>query len=300
VVNFEKVCALCLTLGLALGSFASALAGPASGVLYETFDGRQIAALNLSNPSAGLAFRFSSASNVAVGGDFVYFQDDTRIFKANATLSGVTQIHNNGVAPTDIAVNVAAGVLYESFDGRLIAALNLANPSLGLRLLAGNYSNISVSAGKVYFQSGVDIFVADADLSNVSLLHRNGVAPTDFAVDADNNVYYQTFGNRVVAIELTNPSRLLGLKSGNFTNLAVGDGNVYVQEGTQIWRSDRALSTMTLLHTNGAAPTDIAVMPPPPALPPAVAAPEPAGLGLFAMGSAMAGWLRMRRARRAG
>lgn len=283
-----------LAAGLMLGSIASAMAVPAGGVLYETFGGTLIAALNLPNPSSGIRLRPGNATNVAVGGDLVYFQDDTRIFKADSTLASVTQLHNNGAAPTDIAVNVVGNVLYESF-GTLIAALDLANPSRALRLLPGAFSNISVAAGKVYFQSGVDIFVADADLSNVTLLHSNGVAPTDIAVDADNNVLYESFGTEIAALELSNPSHQLGFHLGNFSNIAVGDGKVYFQEGTQIWRSDRTLSTVTLHHNNGAPPTDIALIPPERLT--VTDVPEPTGLGLFALGGVLAGWLHTRRRR---
>lgn len=286
-----------LAAGLMLGSVASAMAVPAGGVFYETFAGNQIAALSLATPSLGIRLRPGNATNVAVGGDLVYFQDGTRIFKGNADLTGVLQIHNNGVAPTDIAVNVAGNALYESF-GSQIAALNLSTPSIGLRILPGAFSNISVAAGKVYFQSGVDIFVADADLSNVSLFHRNGVAPTDFAVDADNNVYYESFGTEIVALELGSPSHLLGFHLGNFTNIAVGDGNVYFQEGTRIWRGDRTLTTVTLFHNNGIAPTDIALIPP--ERPTVSDVPEPTGLGLFALGGVLVGWFRTRRHRPAG
>lgn len=289
--------ALSLAVGALLGGAVSAMAAPIGGAYYETFAGREIAAIDLANPSTGLGVRSGNATNVAVGGDFVYFQDGTRIFKADATLSSVVLFHTNGVAPTDLAINVAGNAYYESF-GTQIAAIDLTNPSLGLGILRGNYSNISVSAGKVYFQSGIDIFVADADLSNVSLFHRNGVAPVDFVVDADNNVYYESFGTEIVAIEFANPTHQLGRRTGNISNIMVGDGNVYFQEGTRIWRGDRTLSNVTLYHNNGIAPSDIALMPPPPTI--VTDVPEPTSLSLLAFGGVLAGCRRLWRRRPTG
>ena len=153
-------------------------------------------------------------------------------------------------------------------------------------------TNISVSGGKVYYQDGIKIFVGNADLSSVSLFHTNGVAPTDLAVDADNNVYYESFGDEIVAIELANPSHLLGIRTGNITNIMVGDGNVYFQEGLKIWRGNRDLSTVSLFHTNGAVAADIALMPP---ARPVFDVDEPPSLGLLALGIVVAGGLRPRR-----
>ena len=62
-------------------------------------------------------------------------------------------------------------------------------------------------------------------------------------------MYYESFGDEIVAIELANPSHLLGIRSGHITNIMVGGGNVYFQDGLKIWRGNRDLSTVSLFHT---------------------------------------------------
>lgn len=285
----------CLAL-LALAPVAATAA--TSGVYFETF-GSEIVAIDLANPSSLLGLRSASTSitNVAVGGDTVYYQDGTKIFAANASnLSSPTLFHTNGAAPTDLAINVAGNAYYESF-GTEIVAIDLTNPSQLRGIRMGSITNISVSGGKVYYQDGINLYVGNADLSVVSLFHTNGVAPTDFAVDAENNVYYESFGTQIVAIELSDPSHLLGIRSGtSVTNIMVGDGNVYFQDGVNIWRAGRTLGSPTLFHTNGTAPTDIALLPPEQEV---ATVPEPPAAGLLAAGLVAARWLRPRRRRTA-
>ena len=283
-----KLNPLCIAL-LTLAGFTTATAAPLGGAYYETF-GSEIVAIDLANPSSLLGFKSGNhVSNVAVGGDTVYYQDGVHIFAASANLSSSSLFHTNGVAPVDLAINVDGNAYYESF-GSEIVAIDLANPSLLRGFKSGNnVTNISVSGGKVYYEDGVHIYVANTDLSSVSLFHTNGVAPIDLAVDAANNVYYESFGSEIVAIDLANPSSLLGFRSGSaITNIMVGDGNVYFQDGVQIWRADRRLQNLTLYHTNGAVPVDIAL------IPPARSVVEPPSLALLALGIVVAG-LRLRR-----
>jgi MYXO-CTERM domain-containing protein len=288
VMKLNRLFTALLTL---VGFATAATAAPFGGAYYETFAGSEIVAIDLANPSLLLGIKTGNISNVAVGGDTVYYQDGRQIFAGNANLSSTSLFHTNGAVATDLAINVAGNAYYESF-GTEIVAIELANPSHLLGIRTGNITNISVSGGKVYYQDGIKIFVGNADLSSVSLFHTNGVAPTDLAVDADNNVYYESFGDEIVAIELANPSHLLGIRTGNITNIMVGDGNVYFQEGLKIWRGNRDLSTVSLFHTNGAVAADIALMPP---ARPVFDVDEPPSLGLLALGIVVAGGLRPRR-----
>ena len=181
------------------------------------------------------------------------------------------------------------GAYYETF-GSEIVAIDLANPSSLLGFKSGNHiTNVAVGGDTVYYQDGVHIFAASANLSSSSLFHTNGVAPVDLAINVDGNAYYESFGSEIVAIDLANPSSLLGFRSGSaITNIMVGDGNVYFQDGVEIWRADRMLQNLTLYHTNGAVPVDIAL------IPPARSVVEPPSLALPALGIVVVG-LRLRR-----
>ena len=149
---------------------------------YESFAGIELAAGSLANPSGGVGLYNGNATNIAVGGDKVYFQDGRNIYSANPDLSGVTLFHVNSIAPTDLAVDAVNGIYYESFAGRELAAPSLANPSSGVGIYYGNATNIAVAGGNVYFQDGVNIYSANTDLSGVTLFHTNGIAPTDLDV----------------------------------------------------------------------------------------------------------------------
>ena len=192
-----------------VGFATAATAEPFGGAYYETFAGSEIVAIDLANPSLLLGIKTGNISNVAVGGDTVYYQDGRQIFAGNANLSSTSLFHTNGAVATDLAINVAGNAYYESF-GTEIVAIELANPSHLLGIRTGNITNISVSGGKVYYQDGIKIFVGNADLSSVSLFHTNGVAPTDLAVDADNNVYYESLATRSSRSSWPTPRTCLG------------------------------------------------------------------------------------------
>jgi hypothetical protein len=149
---------------------------------YESFAGIELAAGSLASPSGGVGLYNGNATNIAVAGGKVHFQDGVNIYSANPDLSGVTLFNTNGVAPTDLAVDAVNGIYYESFAGIELAAGSLADPSGGVGIYNGNATNIAVAGGKVYFQDGVNIYSANPDLSGVTLFHTNGIAPTDLAV----------------------------------------------------------------------------------------------------------------------
>ena len=73
-------------------------------------------------------------------------------------------------------------VYYESIAGSELIAISLSDPVQGVGFRSGDVTNIALAGGKVYFQEGVNIYVANPDLSGVTLFHTNGVAPTDLDV----------------------------------------------------------------------------------------------------------------------
>jgi hypothetical protein len=148
-----KLNRLCIALLTLVGFATAATAAPFGGAYYETFAGSEIVAIDLANPSLLLGIKTGNISNVAVGGDTVYYQDGRRIFAGNANLSSTSLFHTNGAVATDLAINVAGNAYYESF-GTEIVAIELANPSHLLGIRTGNITNISVSGGKVYYQDG--------------------------------------------------------------------------------------------------------------------------------------------------
>ncbi len=129
----------------------------------------------------------------------------------------------------------------------------------------------------------------------MTLLHNNNVAPSDFAVDTADGVLYESFaGVGIFGVSLANPSRGAGgSQVGNVTNLAIGDGKLYWQDGTNIFDANAAdLSDVTLFDTDSSAPTDIAIDSPTVV----DAVPEPAAWGLLLVGLSVLVGKRRRRA----
>ena len=151
-------------------------------VYYESIAGSELVAASLANPVHGIGTRAGNVTNIAVAGDRVYFQDGVNIYAANPDLSGISLFHTNGVSITDLAVDAVNGIYYESIAGSELVAASLANPVHGIGVRAGNVTNIALAGGKVYFQDGVNIYVANPDLTGITLFHTNGVAITDLAV----------------------------------------------------------------------------------------------------------------------
>ncbi|MBI3370068.1 MAG: PEP-CTERM sorting domain-containing protein [Burkholderiales bacterium] len=157
----------------------------AAGALYESFAGSEIVAISLADSSRALGIRLGNATNITAGGGKVYWQDGTRIYRANSDLSGAALFHTNGIASTDIELVLESGALLESFAGSEIVAISLANPSLALGFHFGNATNLTHGDGRLYWQDGVNIYSANYDFSDVSLWHINGIASTDIAFQGD-------------------------------------------------------------------------------------------------------------------
>ena len=150
--------------------------------------------------------------------------------------------------------------IFETFSGTggEIASLN---PSFTFEYgsIQGDFSNVTAGGGKVYYQSGLNIYSADPNLGGASLLHTNGVAPTDIAVDASRGLFYESFAGEEVAVVNTAFTQEYNSILGDFSNIAIGTNKVYLQSGLNIYDANPDLSDLTLLHTNGLAPADIAL-----------------------------------------
>lgn len=125
--------------------------------------------------------------------------------------------------------------------------------------ISGDFTNVTTGGGKVYYQSGVNIYSADPDLGGATFIHANGVAPTDIAVDASRGLFYESFAGLEVAVVNTSFTHEYNAISGDFSNIAIGANKVYLQSGLNIYDANPDLTGLTLLHTNGLAPADIAV-----------------------------------------
>jgi hypothetical protein len=90
-------------------------------ILYETFAGSEIAALNTATTTQ-IAVHAGNATNVAVSGGKVSWQDGVNIFEANPDLTGVSLIWTNLDAPAGFAVDAPDHILYETCAGSEIAA----------------------------------------------------------------------------------------------------------------------------------------------------------------------------------
>jgi hypothetical protein len=247
-----------------LSPLAQAVAGSTSGTLYEAFGNAGVAAVSLANPTQSFGNLGVSATNIVYAGNSVYFESGSTIYHSSATLQGLATVDvDNAAAPTAIAVNAAAGILYETFGVNGIVAVNLANPSEAFGSLNINATNVVYAGGNVYFESGTTIYESSATLHGLTAVDSlNGVAPTGIAVNSADGILYETFGaDGIAAINLANPSQAFGILGVDATNVVYSGGEVYFQDGQTIYESSAVLHGLTAVDSiNAVAPTDFAVM----------------------------------------
>ncbi|MFZ6674827.1 hypothetical protein [Undibacterium sp. Xuan67W] len=191
----EKLCSA-LFAGLLIGSFSTSAS--ATPYLYETFGGQngEIAALNL-----GVTTEYNAHSgnigSVVAGGGKVYWTEGKNLWSANGDLSNASILHVNGLAPNGLALDVPSGYLYETFGGQNgeIAALNLG-VTTEFNAHSGNIGSVVAGGGKVYWTEGKNLWFANGDLSDASILHVNGLAPNGLALDVPSGYLYETFGGQ--------------------------------------------------------------------------------------------------------
>ena len=108
---------------------------------------------------------------------FVKFNACKQIY--NALLVGIfTAVFSTAVSATPY--------LYETFGGQNgeIAALNLG-VTTEYNAHSGNIGSVVAGGGKVYWTEGKNLWFANGDLSNASILHVNGLAPNGLALMLD-------------------------------------------------------------------------------------------------------------------
>jgi hypothetical protein len=160
---------------------ATGLALDAStGILYETFGSNGITALNATT-GAGLANLFQTATNIVAGNGTVYFENGATISTTSSLLVGVNTFHVNGAAPTGLALDPAAGLLFESFGANGISSLNTATGA-GVANLFQTATNIIAGDGRVYFENGSAIDTTSTQLTGVNTFHANGIPPAGLAL----------------------------------------------------------------------------------------------------------------------
>ena len=201
-----------------------------------------------------------SATNIVVGGGKVYFEDGATIYETSTDLTGLQVFHVNGEAPTGLAIDPAAGVFYETFGTDGVTALDLADPGFALRFLGISATNIVVGGGKVYFEDGASIYETSTDLTGLQVFHVNGEAPTGLAIDPAAGVFYETFGaDGVTALDLADPGFALRFLGISATNIVVGGGKVYFEDGATIYETSTDLTGLQVFHVDGEAPTGLAL-----------------------------------------
>ncbi len=276
--NIGRV-ATCLAIGVSAALTATAARAAVPGALYETFGDGGVVALDLADPAVALGMLGDNATNIVAGDGSFYFQDGTAIYASSPALVGLTLVHNNGAAPTGLALDAANGILYESFGADGVTALSVKTGA-GIGDLGIPATNMVFGDGTVYIQDGTAIYASSPTLVGLTLVHNNGAAPTGLALDAADGILYESFGaDGVTALSVKTGAGIgdLGIPA---TNMVFGDGTVYIQDGTAIYTSSADLVGLTLFHDNGTTPLGLAYLPA--STPNAV--PEPPTLALILMG----------------
>lgn len=146
------------------------------------------------------------------------------------------------------SVSAAAAplTLYEAIGPFELASFDLGASLQLQNVRPGRADRVDADGGKVYWQAGNDIFVADRDLSHARLFLRTATVANDFAVDAAAGRFYVSLpGIGVRALELANPLHELAVLTGAYTRVAAAGGKVFAGslDGT-VLVSDAELATV--------------------------------------------------------
>jgi hypothetical protein len=160
---------LALALGVASWAASAAGAGTVSHIyLYQTFNTSVVSAFDLSNNFQLLGTYRGSANTLSASGDYVYWTQGVALYRAKPDLSDAQVYSYLGFAPTELAVDASAGVIYADVPGVGLATLNLANPSQILMFRNGPVSQITAGAGHVFFQEGSRVWQASPSLNDAT------------------------------------------------------------------------------------------------------------------------------------
>ncbi len=252
--------AICLAIGMSATLATTAARAAFPGALYETFGDGGVVALDLADPAVALGSLGLSGTNIVAGDGSVYFQDGTAIYASSPTLVGATLVFNNSVAPSGLALDAADDILYESFAGGAVAAVN-AKTGAGIGNLSIPATNMVFGDGTVYIQDGTAIYASSPTLVGLTLVLNNRVAPSGLALDAADGILYESFAGGAVAALNAKTGAGIGNLSIPATNVVFGGGTVYIQDGTTIYTSSPTLVGLTPFHDNGTAPLGLAYSP---------------------------------------
>lgn len=154
-----------------------------------------------------------------------------------------------------LAATAAPATLYQAFGPHELAAFDLTTPLTTLQgLQPGRADRVDADGGRVYWQAGRDIYVANADLTGARLFMRTASAALDFAVDAAAGRFYLSVANvGVRALDLDDPTQVLGFLTGDYTRVAAGGGKVFAGTASaRIYASDSTFSRLDTVLLGGA------------------------------------------------
>jgi hypothetical protein len=161
------------------------------------------------------------------------------------------------------ASSASALTLYEGYIGQGVFSFDPTNFAATEVIHSGSGGNVQLVGGQVYFEGGVTIYRANANLTGVTPIFTSVNAPNDFAFDPSTGYLYEAYlGGGLYAFDPTNFAATLVSHSGPVSNVYLAGGQVYFEEGTSIYRANADLTGVTPIWTGNAnAPDDFAFDP---------------------------------------
>jgi hypothetical protein len=242
---------------VSLLTVTAAEASPA-GTLYEAF-ATQTFSLDLGTltETGSVSAR---ATHLAAAGDYVFWQDDIRVWRARKDLTEVTNIWTNLRAPSDITVDPTGTYLYEAFSTQLFTLdLRTLTEVAGANVQA---THLTAAGDYLFWQDDIRIWRAKSNLTEITNIWTNLRAPTDIVVDPSGRYLYEAFATQLFSLDLDTLTEV-GSANVQATHLAATSDHIFWQDDIRVWRATSNLTEITNIWTNLRAPTDIAVGTPP-------------------------------------
>lgn len=210
----------------------------------------------------------STATELVVAGDTLYWLEDKAVWMQNIDGSGKTRLQQFGIAPLSLAVDVSNGFYYASFGGGYqdINKYPLTPGAWGTWFSDTGIDarHLTVAGDKLYWLEDKAVWMQNLDGSGKTRLQLFGVAPIDLAVDVAGGHYYTSFGGSFQDINKypLSPGAWGSWFSDTHSNahgLTIVGDHIYWLDGKEVWMQGLDGQGKTLVQRFGIAPTDLAV-----------------------------------------
>ena len=258
----------------------AAFAGSAPNALYVGFNAPGDSAIDVYPLTANaIGQGFAAATDpqsLTIAGGKLYWIDGGQILDLNLDGTGLSVLQTFLDVPTSIAVDFSGERLFAGFNtpiGHDIGVYPLTPDATGKPFAAAaDPQSLTVAGGKLYWIDGGQIFDANLDGTDLSVLQTFLDVPTSIGVDFSGERLFAGFntpiGHDIGVYPLTPDATGKPFAAATDPqSLTVAGGKLYWIDGAQVLDANLDGADLSILQTFAMDPTSIAVSVAPPPVP---------------------------------